>query len=208
MRSRSLLVVTTAALLSCGAAAAGCSSDDRPLTTGDVLPPGGGSNADSGAPSGEGGGASPCDPDDAIAAEGEVVAELVVRAAAPPAPLGGQLDSGTYVLTELVRFEPAESTRNDADGGGSGGPTSSVVAIKTLVIEGDRYRLSERIGDSEGGALPAPTLSGGTFVIERSSVVLTETCPGSSPRTIGFSSVGSSISLYPVDDRRETYQKM
>jgi hypothetical protein len=203
----------TALLLgSMSALSTACSSDDRPEVSagGGATPPpgGGGTSGDGGSPDGQNGGpTSLCDPA-AVSADGEPVGEIIVRADTPPAPLGGEIAPGTYVHTELTHSAPGSNNQDDEDGGGSGAPSSDVLASKALVIDGKTYRFAERTGTTQSGVPETATLSGGTFAIEGTSVVLTETCPGSKKRTIGFSFVGRSLSLYPTSDRRETYQKL
>ncbi|MBX3259327.1 MAG: hypothetical protein KF782_06520 [Labilithrix sp.] len=206
-RRRSLLA--TLASLSIALAAPGC-SDDRPGATGggSVPPPSGGGARDGGAvtPGPDGGPAADlCDPA-AIEVDGEDVAEIVVRAETPPDPLGGAIEPGTYVLTEVTRFAAGDDVRDDEDGGGGGGPAASdKLTRKSLVVAGDTYRFGERAGTVGGDVAATPALSGGTFEAGGTSVTLTDSCPTVVARTIGYTAVGATLSLYTTKDRRETY---
>lgn len=212
MSRRLLLSIAGLLSVTIAAASSGC-ADDRPDTTG-----GGSVVVGTGGDSREGGSSEPvpdagaaadlCDPA-AIEVDGDDVAEIVVRADTPPDPLGGAITPGTYVLTEMTRFAPGGGGGNDEDGGGSGGgpPASDELVRKSLVVAGSTYRFGARTGTVGGDVSATPTLSGGTFETNGTSVTLTDSCPSASTRTIGFTTVGATISLYPTKDRRETYTR-
>jgi hypothetical protein len=206
MRRRSVLTLVVCTMGSLTATSVGCSSDDRPpVASGGVRTPSDPTGGDGSAtPLADGGStADRCAPD-AAPSPGEAVAELTVRADTPPAPLGGELMSGTYVLTEVSRFVPGGASQNDEDGGGgTGSPSSTVLTSKAVVIDGNTYRLAE--WSFTGADAGPPALSGGTFALSGTSISFTQTCPAASTRTLGLSAVGTSIALYPTSDRRETY---
>ncbi|MBX3213447.1 MAG: hypothetical protein KF850_15525 [Labilithrix sp.] len=209
MGRRLLFTLATLTSVAIASLASGC-ADERPAATsgGASIPPAGGARdgAASEPPDRDGGPTGDlCDPS-AIEVDGEDVAEVVVRAETPPDPLGGAVQPGTYVLTEITRFAAGGDVRDDEDGGGSGGPAGSdKLTRKSLVVAGDTYRFGERTGTVGGVVAANPTLSGGTFETSGTSMTLTDSCPTAAARTIGYSTVGATLSLYPTKDRRETY---
>lgn len=183
-----------------------CSSEERPDVSrgGGISPPGalGGSGR---ADRGDAGGDGPidlCDPTSFEAVRSEPVTELLIHADTPPEPIGGEVSPGTYVLVEVNRFARGGGGRDDETGEGGEATSPSALVRKSLVIEGDTYRLVE----AEGEGISGPeTVSGGRLRVEGATLVLTESCPGSSSKDVGFTAVATSLALYPASDRRETY---
>ncbi|MBX3221741.1 MAG: hypothetical protein KF795_14590 [Labilithrix sp.] len=210
MTRRLLFVIAALGSASMAALSSGCSADDRPTTTGGgaIAPPtGGGADRDGASPdpSGDGGADGLCDPA-AITVDGEGIAETIVRSNTPPDPLGGPIAAGTYVLTDVSRFAAGTGGPNDEDGGlGTGTPDSNKLTSKSIVVAGNTYLIGERTGTVGGALSPTPTLTGGTFAIDGTSVTMTDTCPKASEKKIGFTAVGATLSLYWTKDRRETY---
>lgn len=134
-----------------------------------------------------------------------VVGETFVNAATPPDPLGGELPSGTFVLTDITRFQTWTRSTEDDDQPNGAVPVSSYVAEKLLVVDGSTYRFAARTGTKEQGIGDAVEVTSGTLASKGTSVLLSQGCPSSGSLTLGYTVVGSTISIYTSPDRRETY---
>lgn len=153
-------------------------------------------------PAVDGGGVATCD---AIATEVTPVGESFVNASEAPAAFGGALPSGTFVLSDVTRFEPFTGERDEETGTVTGAPTSDALLARVLVLDGASYRFTTRSGKSSTGLGPAET-TGGTLTVNGTSIAFRQGCPTTAATTqIGFSVVGDSISLYTSASRRETY---
>lgn len=140
-----------------------------------------------------------------MAVDTVVVGETFVNAATPPEPLGGELPSGTFVLTDITRFQTWTRSPGDDDQPNGAVPVSSFVAEKVLVVDGSSYRFASRTGTTEKGVGDEVEVTSGTFTPRGTSVFLAQGCPSSGSLTLGYSVVGSTISIYTSPDRRETY---
>lgn len=200
----SLSVVVAVAL------AAACSnSSDHPPPAGDSTSNGGASGAggDGGraiADAGEAGtseaGASLC-----VGAiqQGTVVEGLTVMGD-PPAPLGGSVQPGSYLLTEIDAYGgsgPADGgDMTDAGASGSAGRGTLVVAGNTIVIIGAR--------GTNAASVPADTVSAVTFTVVGTSLQTTSVCPtAGKQQTIPYSAVGGALALFVDARHRELYAK-
>lgn len=135
----------------------------------------------------------------------DVVGETFVNAVTPPDPLGGELPSGTYVLTDITRFQSWSRSSGDDDQPNGVVPVSSYVVEKMLVVDGNAYRFAARAGTKDQGVSDAVEVTSGTFSPRGTSMLLAQGCPSTGSLTLGYSVVGSTISIYTSPDRRETY---
>lgn len=140
-----------------------------------------------------------------MAVDTVVVGETFVNAATPPDPLGGELPSGTFVLTDITRFQTWTRSPDDDDQPNGAVPVSSFVAEKVLVVDGSTYRFASRTGTTDKGVGDEVEVTSGTFAARGTRVLLSQGCPSSGSLTLGYSVVGNTISIYTSPDRRETY---
>lgn len=153
-------------------------------------------------PTVDGGGAATCE---AAATEAAPVGESFVNAPEGPAAFGGTLPSGTFVLSDVTRFEPFTGERDDETGTVTGAPTSDALLSKVLVLDGSTYRFTTRSGTISAGVGAIET-TGGTLTTNGTSIAFRQGCPTTAATTqLGFSVVGDSIALYTSSSRRETY---
>lgn len=123
--------------------------------------------------------------DDGLQATSDPIEELVVRGT-PPDPIGGEVLTGTYVLSELNRFQIEDSSR-----------LTGVVARRSLVLTATTYQIVD--------AAQTRTVSAGQYHLKGTSIVMDATCPTPGSITYGYSAVGGSFAIYTATDRRETY---
>lgn len=161
---------------------AACSAEDPklalPPADGGALeaaspPPDAAPNEDAGSPTTADSG-SPCA---SIADEGDVVT-YVVEAADPPAPAGGTILDGTYVLTSGTFFT--------GPGGesGLGDKRSMTIRVTGTVVEGARTEGTWRF----------------TYTIDGATLHMTETCPRQHLEDLGYSATPTSLTLFVADD--------
>jgi len=117
-------------------------------------------------------------------AEGPVIEELAVAGDMPP-PLGGEIKSGTYVLS-LLQFYP---------GGADAGGTTGLDARKTLVLDSMTYRLTDAEGTDDAG-LGAPQITGGTYSVAEKTLTRSQECPTLASVANGYSAAGSQLGIY------------
>ena len=140
-----------------------------------------------------------------VAVEGSGISETFVNAETPPDPLGGTLPSGTFVLTDVSRFESWAPAR-DGDGYYIDPPPSSdLLEAKVLVVDGASYRFAVRTGTLDGGLESDVEISGGTIVAKGTNAVFSQSCPTRAAFTLGYTGIGGSIAIYTDAKRRETY---
>lgn len=196
MRASIIASLLLALVAACG--------DDRP----DVASSGGSGTSlvpagDGGVgPSVDGGGATTCE---AITTEAVPVGEHFVNATEGPAAFGGTLPTGTFVLSDVTRFEPFTGVRDDETGTVTGAPSSDALLSKVLVLDGASYRFTTRSGTIAAGVGAAET-TGGTLTTNGTDIAFRQACPTTAATTLlGFSAVGDSIAIYTSSTRRETY---
>jgi len=135
---------------------------------------------------------------------GEETPELRKPGGAPP-PLGGPIDPGIYVLTEVDFYEGGMSS------GTSEEPPSilqtGVKAKKTLYVAGNLMRV---VGarSAPNAALPNDTTEAWTFGPNGLKLDTKSVCPqAGTVKAIPYSAVGPALSLFVDDTHREVYMK-
>lgn len=139
------------------------------------------------------------------------IAQEIDRAGDPPQALGGDLAPGSYQLTTVYGYFAADP---DA---GEDSPTEVLTdnyAQKTLeLLPTGAYHFIEASGTNPDGTVGSPTLSGGTWAVAGTNLVLTSTCaPPSKSMTLSYYASGANIYLYrasapgeSVATRQEVY---
>lgn len=177
-------VVTTAGAV---VSVAACSDGNPPVSSSSGAPytppvstDGGGGSTDGGAPRGDAGDCSSAEQ------RGTAVQE-VAMVGKNDTPAGGTIKSGVYVLKEIYTGLPAGTEPVEA--------LTEYFAQKTLTIDADAgtYLLIEAEGQ---GAVGASVVSGGSFAVTGTELVLTNTCPGGSDKRYGFTAVGLAVILF------------
>lgn len=118
-----------------------------------------------------------------------------------PAPVGGAIGGGTYVLTERATFI------DDFEGDPMNPPPDTPVT-RTIVVSGTTLQIAELGPDPDGGA-PTTLHSTTTFQIFDTTLSQTNACPfsGGAPANNAFSVVGNDLWIFPTQYSRELYTK-
>lgn len=140
-----------------------------------------------------------------IAVDASGVAETFVNAETPPDPLGGPLPSGTFVLTDVSRFESWSSERDDEGNYVDPPAFSDRIEAKVLVVDGATFHFAVRSGTLDAGLSTDVEITGGTLAASGTNVVLSQSCPSRASLTLGYTGIGGSIAIYTDPRRRETY---
>ncbi len=196
------------ALLSCVllapiAGAPACSSDERPpavaqrpdAATGDAyVPPPSEAGADAADAGGDATEDATTDAGDACTALDPLAHPAVEKtwvATATPAPAGGTLSPGTYVLTKYEQF-----TGPTGDSGPIGLRYRAVIAISGAGFE----------RAFTGSGIGTPVLESGTWAVAGTNVTLTNTCPDPFPKTWGYTASATQLVVFEGDEAL-TYAK-
>lgn len=165
-----------------GALSGGGSAGSGGTSSNGGLPPTGGGDLGGAADGGKAGhaatgdgGESPCGE---VGNVGSPVRE-VQRSGEAPAPRGGTIAEGTYVLTARNVYPPAK-----ADG---------AEYSATLRLAGDQFELVRSGGGHESGSFSATTIV----------LKLSATCPATAATSKPYTAVGTALSLFNVSESRE-----
>lgn len=126
----------------------------------------------------------------------------------PPPALGGEVQAGTYELTELAVYA-GEDARPEPDGGADP-PTARFTgraAKGTMILTEFEMRIIEALGqDSEGGLGP-PESRASLYRVDGANILATSVCPTTAlPAPIPFSAVGDTLALFPDPKTRMLYR--
>lgn len=171
-------------------ALAGCSDRNPPISssggTSSTPPP----RADGGKPPGSDGGAGPADAaamDCSKAVQRGSAVQEIAMVGKNETPAGGTIASGSYVLKEIYTGLPVGTEPVEA--------LTEYFAQKTLTLDMEAGTYLMIAAEGQGAVGPA-VVSGGTFSVTGSELVLTNTCPGGSDRTYGFTAAGLAVILF------------
>lgn len=127
---------------------------------------------------------------------------LIERYASAPTPLGGTVQSGTFLLWESYVYKP-----RPADAGEEVPSTvaTNIIKQKTIVVEGDTIAIASAEGTEEGG-LGAPSVSAGAYAVNGMNLVVTVACPSSGELTFGYTASETGLVLFGADGSVDVYR--
>lgn len=110
-----------------------------------------------------------------------------------PVALGGALQDGTYRITDFAAYTGA---------GGSSGPTGATVAAVISLNNGRIEQVSKLNNNAE-------ERSAGAFTVSGNNLMVTLSCPASTPTTVGYTATASQLALiFSSSNEVATYTKM
>jgi hypothetical protein len=186
---------------------AACSDDERPAAAVVQGPP----TSEAGSGGNEAGTLRDADADsrlsrfDAAMCQAALVGDaipLVECYAEAPAPRGGNLEPGTFVLWESYVYKPLPTDAGDEVPGTVG---TNILRQKTVVVADGTLAIASAEGTTEGG-VGAPSVTAGAWAVNGTNLVVTVACPSSGELTFGYTASATGLVLFGADGSVDIYR--
>jgi hypothetical protein len=124
---------------------------------------------------------------------------------APPAPAGGPIAPGLYVLDEVTTYAPSDASASE---GPPDFPTGALVRI-TIDVTATSMRFVEGRGtdDGDGGVFPPDTQRGEAYTASGTNLAFTEICPNAGQTsTTPYTASANSLTIFVSDATYERFR--
>jgi hypothetical protein len=127
---------------------------------------------------------------------------LLERYAEGPTPLGGALESGTFVLWESYVYKPRPA---DAGEETPGTVATNILRQKTIVVADGTIAIASAEGTVEGG-VGTPSVTAGAWAVNGTNLVVTVACPSSGELMFGYTASETGLVLFGADGSVDIYR--